>query len=504
MAATGKGPLRIALENWLSADFWKKLIKSWFQDISEWFELETARLALALLRKYLADTDLPADWKGLLDNLLSGEHQGALAVAVSAAGNVGTQVAGGLMQPLMMLLNYAMARKVEPARLDPEIAIPAKWRKLVTRHDPYDDLQDLGWNYDRIATLEELMRPRVSDQDIVQLMRRFPQDEGRYKDELAKRGWIGFQLDDLLKATQVWPTLTDIIRFAVREVYSPEIAQRFGLFEDYPQEVDQEAQRIGLDPEYAKRYWAAHWELPSVSQGFEMLHRLRPGTTDVPFTLDDMKALLRALDYSPYWRDRLIQISYLPYTRVDARRMYKMGVLTKEQLIANYMDEGYDQEHAEKLADWTAMDMGETERDLTRSAIQQGYDAGLLSRDDAISQLKELGYSQDEAEFWCNLIDYQNSVEQVKLEVDRITSAFELGEISETDMVAQLTALALPAAKLETIINQAKLRKRKSIKTLSDAQIQDAYEADIIGSDDVQRLLQARGYTPEQITISLS
>ncbi|GAH79863.1 unnamed protein product, partial [marine sediment metagenome] len=74
------------------------------------------------------------------------------------------------------------------------------------------------------------------------------------------------------------------------------------------------AGKKGLSKEWSERYWAAHWNLPSPQQGFEMLHR---GVINV----SELNMLLRALDVMPFWRDKLTAIAFRRLTRVDIRRM---------------------------------------------------------------------------------------------------------------------------------------------------------------------------------------
>ncbi|GAI90329.1 unnamed protein product, partial [marine sediment metagenome] len=69
------------------------------------------------------------------------------------------------------------------------------------------------------------------------------------------------------------PPIADIITMAVREAFTPAIAERFGQYQDYPPDLEVWAAKKGLSKEWSERYWAAHWSLPSAQQGFEMLHR---------------------------------------------------------------------------------------------------------------------------------------------------------------------------------------------------------------------------------------
>lgn len=142
------------------------------------------------------------------------------------------------------------------------------------------------------------------------------------------------------------PPVADIITMAVREAFTPEIAGRFGQYEGLPTQYVEWVGKKGLSREWAERYWAAHWSLPSPQQGFEMLQR---GVIN----RDELALLLRALDIMPFWRDKLVQISFNPLTRVDIRRMYSLGVLNENEIHKAYQDIGYNSENAARLTTFT-------------------------------------------------------------------------------------------------------------------------------------------------------
>ncbi|GAI80365.1 unnamed protein product, partial [marine sediment metagenome] len=142
------------------------------------------------------------------------------------------------------------------------------------------------------------------------------------------------------------PPVADIITMAVREAFTPDIARRFGQYEDLPSEYVEAVQKKGLSKEWAERYWAAHWSLPSPQQGFEMLHRGVIG-------IDDLNMLMRALDIMPFWRDKLTQIAYRPLSRVDVRRMFALGVLDVSGVRKAYTDIGYNDYNANLMTQFT-------------------------------------------------------------------------------------------------------------------------------------------------------
>jgi hypothetical protein len=314
-------------------------------------------------------------------------------------------------------------------------------------------------NFMEASARSQLLTP---EQVIYAYWRGIITDKKWVMDELAMHGWSEERINYLMKVMEYFPTPSDLIRFAIREVYTPEILAKFQQLGDL-YELDEtgnpkrdeegrpirtamgekfltEAAKAGLPEEQAANYWAAHWELPSPTQGFEMLHR---GV----ITKKELETLLRALDVMPYWRDKLIAISYSPLTRVDARRAWELEVITDEELYKTYLALGYSPEDAERLTTYTKLertlpylreaykkgwitseqfkaelmalgikpevvekvyrrvvtaDKAERtgkERDLTKTEIIKGLKAGIISEADAYEMLQGLGYDRDEAAY---------------------------------------------------------------------------------------------------------
>ncbi len=58
------------------------------------------------------------------------------------------------------------------------------------------------------------------------------------------------------------PPVADIITMAVREAFYPDYIEEYGLMQELPGEFLEYTQKQGLSEEWAKRFWASHWELP--------------------------------------------------------------------------------------------------------------------------------------------------------------------------------------------------------------------------------------------------
>ena len=224
-------------------------------------------------------------------------------------------------------------------------------------------------------------------------------DEATAVDHLSRQGYSGQARTALLELRNLIPSPTDLIRMAVREVFNPQLRQQLTLDAEYPDALTPWARQLGYSEEWAGNFWAAHWDLPSPSQGYEMLHR---GLIDE----GELAGLLKALDYAPVWRDKLQAISYAPITRVDLRRLYKGGVITEDDVFRGYKALGYNDERARWLTDWTKEYYSPEDRsqlddfaDLAASTYRTAYRRGTISREAALDRIVEAGYTEAVAEF---------------------------------------------------------------------------------------------------------
>lgn len=242
------------------------------------------------------------------------------------------------------------------------------------------------------------------------------QDEN--DDQLKRLGFSDYSVDILNKLYEILPSLQDIISIAVREGFTPEIAEKFGQYEEFPEKFGFYAGQQGLSPDFAKAMWAAHWRLPSTEQGFEMFQRNK-------INYEQLQLLMRANDVMPFWRDKLLQIAYSPLRLVDIRNFHKQGVLHDDELVREYMNRGYSPENAQRAALYTitvnkkGTEIEEAEiRQLTRATIQQAFKLGLMTRDDAKSKLIGMNYSNEDAELFLDIVELQDSMKKDENKLD--------------------------------------------------------------------------------------
>jgi len=137
----------------------------------------------------------------------------------------------------------------------------------------------------------------------------------------------------------------------------------------------------------------------------------------------------------PYWRDKLIQIAYTPYTRVDVRRMYQVGVLSKDDVYRAYRDLGYDEEKARNMTEFTVKYVEEEPRKLTRTMIEKAYITGEIDRETALALLQEIGYDKENADLILRLKEMDEEEKEIEDKIDTIVANFRNGTITQDEAI---------------------------------------------------------------------
>jgi Holliday junction resolvasome RuvABC DNA-binding subunit len=321
-------------------------------------------------------------------------------------------------------------------------------------------------------------------------------NRGEITPEEAKRrfkiqGYSDQEANELIKLAKYIPTVPDFIRMAVREVFTPEVAEKYGQFQDYPAELDKYAAMAGLDPAFAKFYWAAHWELPSISMGFDMFHR---GI----ITYEELKTLLRTLDVMPYWREKMIKLSETPFTRIDVRRMYKAGVLTREEVTRAYMDLGYNEDKASKLTDFVCADSIQDTRDLTKSELLTLYKEGSIKKDEIIAELQTLGYSEDEVNLLVSIVDFQKGKEKLNVLKSAMKASYFAGLVDRNDVLAFIEKQGLPASEVQELLDLWDAEREVRVTLPSRTDLTRFLKKGIIDEETFKSLMAGIGY-PDQV-----
>lgn len=291
------------------------------------------------------------------------------------------------------------------------------------------------------------------------------------------------------------PPVADIITMAVREAFTPDIAARFGQYEDFPKELETWGMKKGLSAEWTQRYWAAHWSLPSPQQGFEMLHR---GLID----RTELDMLLRALDVMPFWREKLTGIAYRRLTRVDVRRMYQTGVLTEKEVFDTYSELGYNERDAARMSEFTVRQVLATQSKFTAKDVINAYSKYMINRSEASTLLRELGVRPENVSFIITTAEYKREWELTDNRISAIRNLYKKEVYTPDKARAELLRLDMPSERVDVLMEQWYIdEKDKPPRYWTTAQTLSFIKDGLITPERGVHELKNIGYDDEHINV---
>lgn len=310
------------------------------------------------------------------------------------------------------------------------------------------------------------------------------------------------------------PGASDLIRFAVREVWNEKIVSKFGYDEEFPLQFADWMKALGYigDPSkspdhtflsdlksWAQAYWRAHWDIISPTQSYVAYQRLRMDKTTgkprspsgVIFDKPRLQEVLKIHDYPPYFRDVLAAISYRTLTRVDIRRAFRIGVIkTRDELIEFYKDTGYDDREAGILADITINEYqpkaAVRRKQVSKETICRLYSVGVMPRESAMRSLHLINLpSQDSVERFerlpqflqdievgqdlaakefLNICDLKAEEKLVNASIRAIRKRYMMGDLSDSDAQAELTKLKITPTMIQRYVRHWNLMRTVEYK----------------------------------------
>ena len=312
---------------------------------------------------------------------------------------------------------------------------------------------------------------------------------------LARQGLLPEFLPPYEDILERIPGPGDLVRMAVREAFQP----RPGDDEIRPTFIKYMGLQ-GYVEEAVYWFWRAHWVLPSVGQVFDMYHR----GIQMPMSVTDY---LKWADYAPEWRVPLEELSWDLPGRIDARWMFRWGLITVDELQDLLVARGLDPRWAGRVAQATAKNQWLTEinrlRDNAKRRFVKGYDLEEHLR----ANLEGLGYPPDWVEF-----HVRDATEDAEMELkDDMVYALQDGYIKDlvTDDALEISLKAIivrpRAAQME--MERMYIRKYRKPSTPTPEKVRivplstlkRAFRDGLISEADFRAELEARDYGPVDI-----
>jgi hypothetical protein len=376
----------------------------------------------------------------------------------------------------------------------------------------------------------------IEGDDILTLLNRNNIDEATAKWCLEKQGVRDYGTQDaLLSLRHEVPPVADLIRFAVRDAFFPDVIAAYGEADEYPTYIDkfirwqglgwetgQEAppstsidgQHVPAHPAtWGEIAWWAHWEFPSATQGYDMMFKLYGNSDYGPspyvvtpnnevdrslvFDEDDLNRLLRASAYSNYWRKKLAAIASQPVNKGDLVRMLKQGLIDESQVYHTYRAQNYDDRTAKLYTTYT---INQQKPDI-RKEIMQMFELGIIDEQDAIDRMMQFNVSRQEAEFEIYHARLKLTISRVEERIKLIRETLLQGKIDINEARAALGGLGLKPNRIDEYVRQWQAEMQVEYRILTLRQLQSDYVDGVLGRDDMIGRLQRLRYTDEDVTL---
>jgi len=394
--------------------------------------------------------------------------------------------------PLRRYFEYGANKAWPNALPGPEDAIVYRRRRIIGQGKYHEIMQKHGYTEERADELYKATRRMVDAGELITLMRRGELEEGPFNILMEKIGFEEREIKLLERATLFYPSPQDLIIWQAKEVFEPDAIEKYGLKNEIELIKRDAFYKAGMDDEQIENYWMAHWQHPGWTVVREMLHR-----TDL--TEADVYEWFRLVEIPPYWREKYTEIMYTPYTRVDVRRMYEVGILLYDEVVTAYQELGYTEEKAINLADFAVASTLPGERDLTRTQIEKGFEESILDRETALLLLQDMGYDPLEADYILLLKEISIGDDIAKHQIDTLVDTFVLGAITQAHLIAELDKMDMQAAYRNTLVTKAVRMKAAKIKMPTKADLQTFRLQNIIDDDAFAMSMGELGYRSADI-----
>lgn len=395
----------------------------------------------------------------------------------------------------MLLQEYALKFPYQP--LSPADATAAVMRGGMDRSDAVRVIQRQGYTEADAQRLIDNGSAIPAIGELLAMKLRGIVDDDTFQKATIRLGYTQSWENAYVELAQIIPPVSDLITMAVKGAFSDDEIALFRTMEDFPSSIVEHGEKQGISKEWLERYWAAHWNLPSPSQGFEMFQR------DI-IKEPELKTLLKALDVTPFWRDKMIQLSYNVLTRVDIRRIHQLQRKDHEWLVKQHLNLGYSPEDAEILAKFTE-DLnqnkpGESDEELgrlSRTNIIGFYQDGVIPRDRAIQLLVGVGYTEEAATLFIDTADFDAERQLRAAEIDFIIASAVAGVLDWNSAQNKLAELHLSPIEIEKASAKLAREQSKATKLPTVEQGTKMFTSKVISEESFRDLLRRLGYRAE-------
>ena len=330
-------------------------------------------------------------------------------------------------------------------------------RKVFSRKEFDDGMRRIGWlpGFD-LAAWEKAQDPLTGPADLVQMRRREIIDEDDYSKRMDSLGFSENQKSEFFELSKQFPGIGELIQFMVRDADDAVIVERFGLDSQFDRkfggELRELAEQTAVPERIMRLAWRAHWDIPGPNALFDMFHRSRvlPDGDPRKATRQDVEAALIQQDILPFWIPKILNTSFTLLTRVDIRRFFELGVISREAVVDEFVRRGYSDEDSDRQAEFADKNLT---RKIRNSPVVKSYARGEIPEADLRVELQRLGARPAAEQEGVDAGKRLLSIDTRKKCLRSLRKRFLLGDFDVLEARDLVIGLGLDADQAQVIVN---------------------------------------------------
>lgn len=348
-----------------------------------------------------------------------------------------------------------------------------------------------GINPERFHRLTLLAGEAPGPIDMAVALRRGIIDQARYE-RGVRQGAMRFEWADMVRKLAISDPPPESMLAAYLEGQLPEDQAR------------RRFTQLGGNPDYFDILYNTQGQAPTPVQALDMANRgIIPWTGRGPDSISFEQSFLEGP-----WRNKWLKpfrdaAEYLPPPRT-VTAMYKEGSIDKARAADLLAKQGLAHDLVAAYLDSGSSQRTEKSRDLAQTTILELYRDRLIPAATAHTMLVGLTYDDDEADFLLAIEDTKLAQRFLSLAIGRIHTLY-VGH--KVDKVAALTALAefgVTDTGASDLLGIWDWERAANVRTLTTAEVRQAFHYKIIGQAAAQAELVSLGMTPYDAWLYLS
>lgn len=188
----------------------------------------------------------------------------------------------------------------------------------------------------------------------------------------------------------------------------------------------------------------------------------------------------------------------------EIRVLLEHGAISPEQAKTYLLKQGYLSDVATALAQDATAQAIITDRILTEANLKALYENGTLTEAQALSMLTDIGYPPTAAKFIVASWNLDVSFKAYSSSITKVGSYYIAHKLTATEAAQNLRRLGVPESQVAPTIRDWTVTATSNVKLLTESQIADAWEYEIMGTAEALNELQAIGYTAHDAWVVLS